>query len=124
MSESNLPEGSALESLLCEEGIYEGAKGEAIRSVLAYKLEEATRLQGLSRDRMAQRMETRRSQVDRLLDPESEGVTLHTLRRAAFAIGLRLELALRKGLIQQVRAGTVLAREEGVLGRRAGNGPA
>ena len=44
---------------------------------------------------MAERMETSRSQLDRLLDPENEGVTLHTLKRAAVAVGMRLELELR-----------------------------
>ena len=32
---------------------------------------------------MAARMETSRSQLYRLLDPDNEGVTLHTLKRAA-----------------------------------------
>ena len=44
---------------------------------------------------MARRMHTPRAQLERLLDPENEGVTLTTLQRAAHAVGrtLRLELA-------------------------------
>ena len=40
-------------------------------------------------------METTRAQLDRLLDPNNDSVTLGTLKRAAKALGktLRLELA-------------------------------
>ena len=87
--------GSTLESLLREDGIYEDAKNDAVKAVLAYKLQQAMKEQNLSKARMAERMETSRSQLDRLLDPENEGVTLHTLKRAAAAVGMRLELELR-----------------------------
>ena len=52
--------------------------------------------QNISKALMAERMETSRSQLDRLLDPENERVTLHTLKRAAAAVGMRLELELRQ----------------------------
>ena len=88
--------GSTLESLLREDGTYEDAKDHAIKSVLAYKLEQAMKAQNLSKAKMAERMETSRSQLDRLLDPENEGVTLHTLKRAAAAVGMRVEVELRQ----------------------------
>ena len=94
--EENPHLGSTLESLLREDGTYEEAKNQTIKSVLAYKLEEAMKAQNLSKVRMAERMETSRSQLDRLLDPENEGVTLHTLKRAAAAVGMRLELELHQ----------------------------
>ena len=96
MSEKNPRVGSTLESLLREDGLYEDAKSYAVKSVLAYKLAQAMEAQNLSKTRMAARMETSRSQLDRLLDPENESVTLHTLKRAAAAIGMRLELELRQ----------------------------
>ena len=96
MSEKNPRVGSTLESLLEEEGIYEDEKSYAVKSVLAYKLAQAMEAQNLSKARMAARMETSRSQLDRLLDPENESVTLHTLKRAAAAVGMRLELELRQ----------------------------
>ncbi len=49
----------------------------------------------LSKAAMASHMETSRSQLDRLLDPENESVTLHTMKKAAEAVGLNLELQLR-----------------------------
>ena len=96
MSEKSPRAGSTLESLLREDGLYEDAKNYAVKSVLAYKLARAMEAQSLSKARMAARMETSRSQLDRLLDPENEGVTLHTLKRAAAAVGMRLELELRR----------------------------
>ena len=95
MPDENPHLGSTLESVLREDGTYEDAKSDAVKSVLAYKLEQAMKDQKLSKTRMAERMETSRSQLDRLLDPENEGVTLHTLKRAAAAVGMSLELELR-----------------------------
>ena len=51
--------------------------------------------QNLSKAPMAARMKTSRSQLDRLLDPDNESVTLDTLKRAAAAVGMRLELELK-----------------------------
>ena len=65
-------------------------------AVLAYKLTQAMKAQILSKARIAECMETSRSQLDRVLDPENERVTLHTLKRAAAAVGMRLELELRQ----------------------------
>ncbi len=50
---------------------------------------------GLTNAEMAKRMATSRSQLDRLLDPDNDDVTLSTLARAAAALGreIRLELA-------------------------------
>ncbi len=95
MPDKNPHQGSTLESLLRKDGTYEDAKNDAVKSVLAYKLGQAMKAQNLSKAAMAERMDTSRSQLDRLLDPENEGVTLHTLKRAATAVGMRLELELR-----------------------------
>ncbi len=50
--------------------------------------------QHLTKAEMARRMETSRSQLDRLLDPESNSVTLETLTRAARATGRQVKLEL------------------------------
>ena len=94
--ERNSRVGTTLESLLREDDSYEEAKNQAVKSVLAYKLERAMKAQKLSKSGMAARMDTSRSQLDRLLDPENDGVTLHTLKRAAAAVGMRLEIELRQ----------------------------
>jgi antitoxin HicB len=43
---------------------------------------------------MAVRMQTSRRALDRLLDPTNTSVTLHTLQRAALAVGRQLRLEL------------------------------
>ncbi|WP_454061412.1 helix-turn-helix domain-containing protein [Candidatus Nitrospira salsa] len=87
--------GSTLEEVLKVEGQYEECQTDAIKKVLAYKLSKTMEQKNLSKASMASRMETSRSQLDRLLDPENESVTLHTMKRAAEALGLKLELQLR-----------------------------
>lgn len=96
MSEKNPRAGSTLESLLREDALCEDAKNYVVKSVLAYKLARAMEAQSLSKARMVARMETSQLQLDHLLDPENEGVILHTLKRAAAAVGMRLELELHQ----------------------------
>ncbi len=51
--------------------------------------------EGLTKTAMAARMRTSRRALDRLLDPRNTSVTLHTMQKAAAALGrsLRLQLA-------------------------------
>ena len=83
------------DEFLEEQGLLEDAKEVAIKRVLAWQISEAMRVQGLTKTAMAARMRTDRRQLDRLLDPDNQSVTLSTLRRAASAVGrtLRVELA-------------------------------
>ena len=43
---------------------------------------------------LAERMQTSRSQLDRLLDPDNTAVTLDSLEQLARAVGKRLEVGL------------------------------
>src|SRR5713101_10066467 len=86
--------GSAFDDFLKDEGTYEATQGLAIKRVLAWQIEEAMKKQRLTKAEMARRMETSRSQLDRLLDPDSDSVTLETLTRAARAIGRQVKLEL------------------------------
>lgn len=94
MAKKNPRTGSTLESLLREDGVYEEVQNRAVKSVLAHKLREAMETQQLSKKGMAERMETSRSQLDRLLDPKNDSVTLDTLSRAAAAVGMELKVEL------------------------------
>jgi len=87
--------GQYFEEFLKEQGTYESTTAQAVKRVLAFQLSEAMKTQGLSKVEMARRLHTSRSQLDRLLDPENEGVTVGMLARAAKAVGreLRIELA-------------------------------
>ncbi len=50
--------------------------------------------QNVSKAEMAKRMRTSRAALDRLLDPENDGVTLATLQKAASAVGREIRLEL------------------------------
>ena len=87
--------GSSLETFLAEDGLIEDATLAATKKVIAAQIADAMKKKGLTKSAMAAEMETTRAQLDRLLDPGNDSVTLATLKRAAKALGktLRLELA-------------------------------
>ncbi len=94
MMKANPHIGSSFDSWLDAEGIREEVTASAIKSVLAYQVATEMKSQGLTKTRMAERMQTSRAQLDRLLDPSHPSVTLETLQRAAKVLGrsLRIEL--------------------------------
>jgi ribosome-binding protein aMBF1 (putative translation factor) len=85
---------STLDDFLTEQGKREEFEAVAVKEVLAWQIGQAMKASKLSRQGLAQRMKTSRSQVRRLLDPKDGNVTLATLQRAAKIVGrsLRLEL--------------------------------
>jgi predicted XRE-type DNA-binding protein len=85
---------TTLDDFLKQEGKLEEFEAVAIKEVLAWQIGEAMKAQNLSRKRMAERMNTSRSQVSRLLDPKDGNVTLATLQRAARIVGRTLKLEL------------------------------
>lgn len=86
--------GSSFDSWLRDEGIYEEVSAAAIKRVVAREISSAMQQKSLSKTEMARRMGTSRAALDRLLDPENEGVTLNTLRKAAAVVGRELRLEL------------------------------
>ena len=64
----------------------------AVKQELATQIERCMKSEGLSKLRMARRMGTSRSQLDRVLDPTCTAVQLDTLVRAALAVGRNLEI--------------------------------
>lgn len=94
MARKNPHEGSSFESFLEEEGILEETRKRAIKAVVAWQLEKAMKARRMTKADMAKRLSTSRSQLDRLLDPKNDTVTLRTLARAARAVGKKLRLDL------------------------------
>jgi len=85
--------GSSFDAFLEEEGIRDEVQAIAIKRVLARKVAEAMKAEGLTKAAMARRMQTSRMALDRLLDPDNTSVTLHTiLKAAAFGRRVRVEL--------------------------------
>ena len=87
--------GSSFESFLIEKGIYEEVSIAATKKmVIAIQLAETMKSKGLTKTAMAAEMKTTRVQLDRLLDPDNDSVTLANLKRAAKALGKSLVLEL------------------------------
>lgn len=86
--------GASFEDFLKEEGTYEATTEQAVKRVLAFQLVEAMKEQKISKVQMAKQLETSRSQLDRLLDPDNDGVTLAVLAKAARAVGRNIRVEL------------------------------
>jgi antitoxin HicB len=86
--------GSSFDDFLKEEGIYEEVTAKAIKRVIVRQLDDIMRQNHLTKTMLAKRMQTSRAQLDRLLDPDNESVTLATLTRAAHAVGRKLRMEL------------------------------
>jgi predicted XRE-type DNA-binding protein len=86
--------GSSLDDFLKEEGIYEEAKTQVAKEMIAWQIEQAMKEKRLTKKRMAELMQTSRTQIDRLLNPKDHNVTLATLEKAATIVGRHLRLEL------------------------------
>ena len=93
-SKKNIEIGSSLDSFLAEEGVLGSCEEQAIKEILADQIKAAMEREHLTKSAMAIRMQTSRRALDRLLDPSNTSVTLHTLQRAALAVGRQLRLEL------------------------------
>ncbi len=87
--------GQSFDDFLRSEGRYEESTNQAVKRVIAFQLAAAMKEQQLTKVAFAKKLQTSRSQLDRLLDPENTNVTLDSLTRAAKAIGRVLKLELR-----------------------------
>ncbi|MEA2008508.1 MAG: helix-turn-helix transcriptional regulator [Chloroflexota bacterium] len=84
--------GSDFDDFLAEEGILAEAEAVAVKRVIAFQISELMDDQKITKTAMAQRMNTSRASLDRLLDPENKSVTLHTLESVALALEKRLRV--------------------------------
>ena len=87
--------GSNFDEFLEEEGILEEVSAVAVKRLIAFQLAEKMSEKNLSKSELARRMETSRSALDRLLDPDNSSVTLQTLQSAVQALGGRLNVELK-----------------------------
>ncbi|MBF0544044.1 MAG: XRE family transcriptional regulator [Candidatus Riflebacteria bacterium] len=65
----------------------------SVKRVLAWQIEKVMVSQGITKAKMALRMKTSRSQLDRLLDPDNDRIQLNTLHRPAIALGNRMMIS-------------------------------
>jgi hypothetical protein len=86
--------GSSFDDFLAAQNILEECEEQALKQILADQIKAAMEKDHLSKTAMAERMQTSRRALDRLLDSKNTSVTLHTLQRAAIAVGRQLRLEL------------------------------
>ena len=86
--------GSDFDEFLEDEGLLEDAEAVAAKRVIAFQIAQEMKREHLSKSELAQRMNTSRSAVERLLDPSNRSVTLSTLEKAASAVGKKLKVEL------------------------------
>ena len=86
--------GSSLDDFLEEEEMLAEAEAVAVKRVIVFQLRELMREQNLTTTQMAKRMETNRSAMERLFDPNNVSISPLTLARAARALGkyIRIEV--------------------------------
>ena len=90
----NAHRGSTLDNFLEAEGVLVEFQAKAIKEVIAWQLAEAMRERKISKRSLAAMMETSRTQVNRVLDPNDGNVTIETLQRAAKVVGRQVQLQL------------------------------
>jgi antitoxin HicB len=90
----NKHRGSTLDRFLEEESVLGEFQAKAIKEVIAWQLAEAMRDQKITKTALATMMQTSRTQINRVLDPEDGNVTIETLQRAAAFVGRRVQLEL------------------------------
>lgn len=86
--------GSSFDDFLEEEGLAHEVTHIAVKKVLAEMLKAEMEKSGMSQSALALKMQTSRTQVRRLLDPENDSVTLNTMQRAAQIFGREVRIGL------------------------------
>ena len=87
--------GSSFDSFLEEENIAVEVKNEAVKRLISYNLLDEMKKQNINKTEMANKMNTSRAALDRLLNPYNDSVTLSTLTKAANILGKKLVLQLQ-----------------------------
>jgi len=87
--------GGSFDDYLAEEEILEEVSAKAHKRLLALQLADIMQDSKVTKTALAQKMQTSRSQLDRLLDPDNTSITLESLERLARAVDkqLRIEFA-------------------------------
>jgi DNA-binding Xre family transcriptional regulator len=86
--------GSSFEDFLEEQGTLAETTERSVKRVIAWQLGQIMAEKKITKVEMARRMAVSRSQLDRLLDPDDDAMTLATLSKAAKAVGRKLKLEL------------------------------
>jgi antitoxin HicB len=86
--------GASFDSFLNDEGIREQVEDIAIKRVIAFQIRTEMEKKHLTKTELAKKMQTSRSSLNRLLDPEDEAITFKTLKKAANVLEKKLVIQL------------------------------
>jgi DNA-binding Xre family transcriptional regulator len=86
--------GASFDSFLDDEGIREQVEDIAIKRVIAFQIRAEMEKKHLTKTELAKKMQTSRSSLNRLLDPEDEAITFKTLKKAANVLEKKLVIQL------------------------------
>jgi antitoxin HicB len=86
--------GSNFDDFLAEEGILAETRAVAWKRVITFQITQLMAEQNISKTEMAEKMQTSRAAIDRLLDSDNASATLQTLEKAAIALGKNLRVEL------------------------------
>ena len=87
--------GSDFDNFLKEEDILEEVTIAAVKKVISYQLQRVMEERSLTKQKLATMINTSRSSVDRLLNPDNTSVTLKTIGKAARVLGKSVVCELR-----------------------------
>jgi predicted XRE-type DNA-binding protein len=91
---NNTSIGSSFDDFLEDEGLKEEIENGSIKKLIAYQMQEKLKNEHLTKTELAQRLDTSRAAVNRLLDPYNDSITLLTLKKAASILGKKIKLEL------------------------------
>lgn len=86
--------GGNFDDFLEEEGILEEVSTRALKRLLTLQLQDVLSELEITKSSLADKLQTSRSQLDRLLDPDNTAITLDSLNRLATAVGKQLRVEL------------------------------
>ena len=75
--------GSSVDDFFAADGLLDEIEAAAIKRVIALELQLELDRKQMTKTELARRLDTSRSQLDRILDPSNESITLNTLMKAA-----------------------------------------
>ncbi len=85
--------GSNFDDFLEAEGLLQESDTVAIKRVIAYELEQKMITEHITVSKLAKDLNTSRSAISRILDPENTAITLNTIDKVAKYLGKRIVLS-------------------------------
>ena len=86
--------GSPFDGFLEEEGLLAEASAEALKRVISWQIKNYLETNHIKKTAFAKKMQTSRSQLDRLLDPHNTNISLTALISTANAMGKHVEVRI------------------------------